>query len=115
MLQKKFTKVLLNKYASNTKILLLLIVLFGLILRLLFFTGIGPSDSVFYTKYAYDISTNNLNFFRKSINIKNRIIDTLVNTIRYFWCQRVDFEHTSVTLFISFYNPPIQIWKIIIQ
>jgi len=62
MLQKKFTKVLLNKYVSNTKILLLIIVLFGLVLRLLFFTGIGSSDSVFYTKFAYDISTNSLDF-----------------------------------------------------
>jgi len=62
MLQKKFTKVLLNKYVNNTKILLFFIVLFGLALRLLFFTGIGSSDSVFYTKFAYDISTNSLDF-----------------------------------------------------
>tara|TARA_B100000315_G_scaffold250130_1_gene282465 strand:+ start:1114 stop:2640 length:1527 start_codon:yes stop_codon:yes gene_type:complete len=55
MLQKKSTKVLLNKYFSNTKILLFSIVLFGLILRLIFFSGMGASDDLAYSKFAVNI------------------------------------------------------------
>jgi len=55
MSQKKFTKVLSNKYLSNTKILLFLIVLFGLILRLIFFSGMGISDDLAYSNFANNI------------------------------------------------------------
>jgi len=55
MLQKKFTKVLQNRFIGNTKLLLFLIVLFGLILRLAFFSGVGISDSLVYSKSAYNI------------------------------------------------------------
>ncbi|MBN4049061.1 glycosyltransferase family 39 protein [archaeon AH-315-M20] len=40
---------------GNTKLLLFIIVLLGLILRLTFFSGIGTSDSLVYTKYTYNI------------------------------------------------------------
>jgi len=55
MSQKKFTMVSSNKYHSNTKILLFLIVLFGLILRLIFFSGIGTSDDLAYSNFASSI------------------------------------------------------------
>ena len=55
MLQKKFTKALLNRYFSNTKILLFSIVLFGLLLRLIFFSGMGASDDLAYSKFAINI------------------------------------------------------------
>jgi len=55
MLQKKFTKVLSSKYFSNTKILLFFIVLFGLALRLIFFSGMGTSDDLAYSKFTVNV------------------------------------------------------------
>jgi len=55
MLPKKFTKALSNKYVSNTKILLFFIVLFGIVLRLVFFSGMGTSDDLAYSRYAANI------------------------------------------------------------
>jgi len=40
---------------ANSKFLLFLIVLFGLILRLVFFQGMGISDDLAYSRYAYNI------------------------------------------------------------
>ena len=54
MLQKKFTNASHSKL-GNTKLLLFLIVLFGLVLRLAFFSGIGTSDDLAYTRYAIDV------------------------------------------------------------
>tara|TARA_Y100000310_G_C20652220_1_gene800069 strand:- start:675 stop:2120 length:1446 start_codon:yes stop_codon:yes gene_type:complete len=51
-----FNKLNKKDILSNTKILLFLIVLFGLILRILFFSGMGISDSLEYSKTANDIS-----------------------------------------------------------
>ena len=53
MLQKKFTSALHSKL--NTKLPLFLIALFGLVLRLAFFSGIGTSDDLAYTRYAVNI------------------------------------------------------------
>ena len=53
MLRKKFISALLSK--SNTKLLLFLIVIFGLVLRLIFFSGIGTSDDLAYSKYAANL------------------------------------------------------------
>lgn len=50
----KFTK---KNMLKNTHLLLLLIVLFGLFLRLIFFSGMGISDSLVYSKTANDINT----------------------------------------------------------
>ena len=44
-----------KKLLKNTKFLLFLIVLFGLALRLIFFSGMGTSDSLAYSKAANDI------------------------------------------------------------
>jgi len=52
---KIFKKHLENSFFSNAKFLLLLIVLFGLFLRLAFFSGIGISDSLAYSKSANNI------------------------------------------------------------
>lgn len=41
---------------NNTKFLLILIVLLGLVLRVLFFSGVGVSDDLAYSKYAYNIN-----------------------------------------------------------
>lgn len=41
---------------GNVKVVFPLILLLGLILRMIFFSGVGPSDSLFYTKSAYEIS-----------------------------------------------------------
>ena len=49
----KFTKKSLLK---NTHLLLFLIVLFALFLRLIFFSGMGISDSLVYSKTAHDIN-----------------------------------------------------------
>ncbi len=51
MLQKRFTNASQSKL-GNTKLLLFLIVLFGLLLRLAFFSGIGTSDDLAYSKFA---------------------------------------------------------------
>lgn len=50
-LNKKISKIL-----SNARILMFLIVLFSLILRLIFFSGMGISDSLVYSKTAHDIN-----------------------------------------------------------
>jgi len=55
MKQKFFKKYLNNDLLSNTRLLLILIVIFGLFLRLIFFSGIGISDSLVYSKTAHDI------------------------------------------------------------
>src|SRR3989338_3882456 len=55
MLRKKSTRLLLGKFFGNTKALLFLIVLFGLILRLVFFSGMGTSDDLAYSRYAASI------------------------------------------------------------
>ncbi len=52
MLKKNFTGGLWNNFIGNTKLILFLIVLFGLFLRLIFFSGIGPSDDLAYSSYA---------------------------------------------------------------
>ncbi len=41
----------------NTKFLLFLIVLFGIVLRLIFFSGVSASDDLSYSRYAYYINT----------------------------------------------------------
>ena len=45
-----------QKLLGKTYTLLLLIVIFGLVLRLIFFSGMGISDSLTYSKTAYDIN-----------------------------------------------------------
>lgn len=55
MLQTKFTKALQNSFLSNTKFLLFFIVIFGLFLRLIFFSGIGTSDDLSYSSYSYNV------------------------------------------------------------
>src|SRR3989338_5180288 len=50
-LNKKISNIL-----SNAKLLLFLIVIFGLFLRLIFFSGMGISDSLVYSKTANDIN-----------------------------------------------------------
>ncbi len=52
----------------KTFIYLLMVVLFAIIVRLIFFSGIGASDSVYYTKYANDISNNNFPTEDKHLN-----------------------------------------------
>ena len=50
MSYKKFRNLLVN-----TRFLLLLLLLLGLMLRLLFFSGIGTSDDLAYSRYSYSI------------------------------------------------------------
>ena len=44
-----------NYFIVRTKLLLFLIVLFGLVLRMIFFSGVGTSDDLAYSKHAYYI------------------------------------------------------------
>ena len=44
-----------KKLLKNSKFLLLTIVLFGLALRLIFFSGMGSSDSLAYSRYAQEL------------------------------------------------------------
>lgn len=55
MLSKKSIKALESYFVGRTKLLLFLIVLFGLVLRLIFFSGVGTSDDLAYSKFAYNI------------------------------------------------------------
>ncbi|MBI2208859.1 glycosyltransferase family 39 protein [Candidatus Woesearchaeota archaeon] len=55
MLQIRSTKRLLGKYTHNTGFLLILILLFALVLRLIFFSGMGTSDDLAYSRYAANI------------------------------------------------------------
>ena len=54
MLSKK-SKGALENFIGRTKLLLSLIVLFGLALRLIFFSGVGTSDDLAYSRYSYSI------------------------------------------------------------
>jgi len=56
MSRKKSTGALPSKAAGNAGIVLLLIVIFGIIIRLIFFSGIGTSDDLAYTGYAHSLS-----------------------------------------------------------
>ena len=55
MLQKKYTRVLRSKFIGNTKLILFFIVLFGLLLRLMFFSGMDLSDNLSYSRYAANL------------------------------------------------------------
>ena len=55
MLQIKSIKRLLGKYSGNTGLLLVLILLCGLVLRSVFFSGMGTSDDLAYSMYAANI------------------------------------------------------------
>ena len=46
----------INRMLGNTKLLLFLIVIFGLVLRIIFFSGMGISDDLAYSKAAHDIN-----------------------------------------------------------
>lgn len=61
MLMGKF-KNLRNNLIFDTKSLLFLIIIFGIILRFLFFSGIGASDDLYYTKYAYNFGKGTTNY-----------------------------------------------------
>ena len=50
------------KMGKRTFIWLILIVLFAAALRLIFFSGIGASDDLLYTSYAYEMSKNEFSF-----------------------------------------------------
>ena len=56
MVQKKYKKALENYFIERTKPVLFLIVLFGLALRIIFFSGVGTSDDLAYSKYSYNIN-----------------------------------------------------------
>ena len=49
----------INSILSHASLLLLLIVLFGIFLRLIFFSGMGISDDLAYSKAAHDIMQGN--------------------------------------------------------
>ncbi|MBI2135159.1 glycosyltransferase family 39 protein [Candidatus Woesearchaeota archaeon] len=51
-----------RKIRGKSLIWLALIILFGIALRLYFFSGIGASDDLGYTKYAYDLSQDDYAF-----------------------------------------------------
>ena len=55
MSQKKFIEALLDSIIANARLSLFLITLFGLILRLVLFSGMGASDDLGYSEYAYRI------------------------------------------------------------
>ena len=55
-MQNKLYKLLRNKLLRKPALLLFLIVLLGLILRLIFFSGVGTSDDLAYSKYAIEIN-----------------------------------------------------------
>jgi 4-amino-4-deoxy-L-arabinose transferase-like glycosyltransferase len=57
-----------NKYRSQT--LLLLILLFALIIRILFFTGIGPSDSLTYAQSAYNLASGEMNLIENHMMLR---------------------------------------------
>ena len=54
----------MKKLIKNNKnlVYLTLILILALGIRLVFFTGIGVSDSLFFTKFAYEFSTKNVDF-----------------------------------------------------
>lgn len=71
MLRKKSTGALLNRAASNTKVMLLLIVIFGIVLRLAFFSGIGTSDDLAYTSYANSLIKGEVQ--RNTLSLSTRL------------------------------------------
>lgn len=61
----------IKKTQNKSVILLVLIILFALVLRLIFFTGIDSSDSLAYTEFAYNFA--NQKFTTEGGLIANRI------------------------------------------
>lgn len=55
MIQKKFIRNASLNTKKNAGPILFLIVIFGLAFRLIFFSGVGTSDDLAYSKYAYNI------------------------------------------------------------
>ncbi len=59
-----------NKMKYREPLLLSAILLLALVLRLIFFTGINASDSLFYAEYAHNFSNNQPNFSESHLGLR---------------------------------------------
>ena len=99
-LNKKISNIL-----SNAKLLLFLIVIFGLFLRLIFFSGMGISDSLVYSKTANDINAGKVPVHNPTTMIRKQIFDNyglFDSRIRY--CEDVELYYRWYSQGVVFRN-----------
>ena len=88
-----------GNYKSKNAVLLLLVVIFGLILRIAFFSGVGTSDDLLNTRYSHDISKG---IFPTTQNQGNSRIGLLMPTsIIYSLFGINDFTSVLIVLLFS--------------
>jgi len=79
--------------------LMALILIFALILRFVFFSGIDTSDSLFYTRYADSLSKNNFEFTESQLSFRLGLIFPVSVLYSIFGVN--EFSSNIVTLLIS--------------
>jgi len=91
----------LNKLVNNPNQALILIVLFGLILRLVFFSGMGISDSLAYSKAANDLNTGKGIDPDSTLTLSTRIGLTIMTALSYKLFGINDFSAIFFVLLTS--------------
>ena len=89
------------KLKDNPKQALFLIVLFGLILRLIFFSGMGISDSLAYSKAANDLNTGNGIDPDSTLTLSTRLGMTSITALSYKLFGINDFSAILFVLLTS--------------
>ena len=95
MSKKYFKKLSSKSLLNNTYFLLFIIAVFGLALRLIFFTGMGISDSLIYSQAANDIGTLNAD------TLSTRLGLVIVTSISYDIFGINDFSAVLFVLLTS--------------
>ena len=98
MIPKK-TKQNFGILIGNTRLMLVLIVLFGIALRLIFFSGMGTSDDLTYSKDAANLGKG-LNV-KESITLSTRLGVILVTAVSYKLFGINDFSSVLFVLLTS--------------
>ncbi len=99
--KNKIKKIKRNNLLNNNKFLLFLIALFGLALRLIFFSGIGTSDDLAYTRYAHNAGEG---IQDSVLTLSTRIGVTYVTAFSYKLFGVNDFSSTLFVLLTSIGN-----------
>ena len=102
MLRKKSTGALQNSILNNTKIMLFLIVTFGILIRLIFFSGIGTSDDLAYTSYANSLSKGEIQ--QGTLTLSTRLGLIYPTSVLYSMFGVNDFSSVLFVLLASIGN-----------
>ena len=102
MLQKKFTGAQQNSILNNTQIMLFLIVTFGIVIRLIFFSGIGASDDLAYTNYADSLNKGEMQ--QDTLTLSTRLGLVYPVSVSYSMLGVNDFSSVIFVLLASVGN-----------